>query len=340
MGGGMIPRSMVGHGISADLAHRFAPSLVAPDALERQIAVDQANVSVVVGEAVVVTWLRRPVPAPHRAVTLMEHLAEVGFVETPPLLGAHHVDGKVTAILTGYLPESLDGWDWYVDFLTSELDDGGGVRSVGIAARLGSLAARLHLALATPTRVLPLPVGWASAAAEHARAVALCDAALAMTEGEAGARLRARAARIRAAIDTLVTVGEVDVQHIHGDLHVGQVLRSRGALFLTDFDGNPVTAGSPMRSTMVDLASLVQSVDHVGRVVAKRRPDLSDGVESFLVDALPTLITAYGKAAPVHDGLLAALRTVQELHEYVYAARQLPHWGYVADAAMCALHPE
>jgi maltokinase len=340
---GMGEQAVAG-GLSARVAHRLAPDVVAADAPERPLAVDEGYVSVVVGEAVVVKWLQPPAPAPHRAVMLMEHLAEVGFVETPPLHGADVVDGNTVAIVTGYLPESYDGWTWYVDLLTTELDGGGDIRAVGIAARLGSLAARLHHALATPTRVLPLPVEWADASAEHARGCTLLDAALSLTAGEAGVRLRQREGRIRATIDTLADFGDVDVQHIHGDLHVGQVLRSRDALLVTDFDGSPVTAcpgrpGGGMRSAMVDLASLAQSVDHVGRVVAKRRPDLAYAVDEFLAEAVPTVISSYARAAAVDERLLDALRTVQELHEYVYAAMHLPRWGYVPDAAMAALHP-
>jgi len=53
-------------GSSAALAQRVAGVLVTDGMTERPITVDQTNHSVVVGESVVVKWLRTPSPPPHR----------------------------------------------------------------------------------------------------------------------------------------------------------------------------------------------------------------------------------------------------------------------------------
>ena len=83
--------------------------------IERPITVDQTNYSVVVDEAVVVKWLRPPVPVPHPGVELIRHLTAAGFDEMPGYVGVDERDGMVHAIVTAYLPGALDGWDWYVD---------------------------------------------------------------------------------------------------------------------------------------------------------------------------------------------------------------------------------
>jgi maltokinase len=128
---------------------------------------------------------------------------------------------------------------------------------------------------------------------------------------------------------------------IHGDLHAGQFLRGGDIMLVTDFDGNPLqdvdgraVAQSPLR----DVASMMQSLVHVGAVVVKRRrPDRHDDVERFNRAAVAAALDAYRAVHVVDDRLLRAFRVAQELHEYAYSIHHLPHWRYVADAALPAL---
>ncbi len=78
---------------------------------------------------------------------------------------------------------------------------------------------------------------------------------------------------------------------VRGDLHVGQVLRhpdaptGRGptagtpaSYAVVDFDGNPVLAAAERvrrRPAAVDVAGMMASPDHVGRVVLHRGPVLA-----------------------------------------------------------------
>ena len=72
----MATVSSVTPGASIELAARL---LGRPCSVERPITVDQTNYSVVVDEAVVVKWLRPPVPVPHPGVELIRHLAAAGL---------------------------------------------------------------------------------------------------------------------------------------------------------------------------------------------------------------------------------------------------------------------
>ena len=109
-------------------------------------------------------------------------------------------------------------------------------------------------------------------------------------------------------------------------------------MLITDFDGNPLQdqgrralAQSPLR----DVASMVQSIEHVGAVVVKRRrPDRQHEVDDFTRAATQAALAAYSCVHPVDDDLLLAFRVAQELHEYAYSIHHLPHWRYVADAAL------
>jgi maltokinase len=320
---------------------------VATDAPERVISTDQVNHTLLVGaglmgHAVVVKWLMPPAPLPHRGAEVLAHLSEVGFTDMPRFLGTHEHNGRVEAMLSQYIPHAREGWDWYVEELTERP-----AAALATAARLGALAARLHRALATPSSIIPTPVITGTLDGEARRGEALLDEALGCTAGEAGERLAARATLVRAAISALHHVGPVPVQPIHGDLHAGQFLRSGDTIVVTDFDGNPLIDPVEQRrprSTLVDLAGLLQSIDHVGRMVVKRNPRRAADVEVWIGAAIDAAHDAYRAewpegVAPRHDEALTALRAVQELHEFVYAARALPVWLYVPDAALSAMFP-
>jgi maltokinase len=77
---------------------------------------------------------------------------------------------------------------------------------------------------------------------------------------------------------------------------------------------------------------------HVGAVVVKRRrPDRADDVDRFARAATTAALESYAATHCVDDELLLAFRVAQELHEYAYAIHHLPHWRYVADAALPSL---
>ena len=83
---------------------------------------------------------------------------------------------------------------------------------------------------------------------------------------------------VRAAFDEIPDGGPV--LRVHGDLHVGQVLRAGAAPYdyrLTDFDGNPVVAPAERireQPAAVDVAGMAQSFTHAGIVTRKHNPDL------------------------------------------------------------------
>lgn len=336
-------------GASAEVAGRHWPGTrLRGD--ERPVTVDQTNRSVIVDDLVVVKWLVPPVPQPHPGARLLAHLAEVGFDEMPPFLGTEERDGEVVAVLTGFVAGALDGWDWLVDEVTGWLrGDHGDEVPTQSAVRVGALAARLHVALATPSTVIPRPVGTGRSEPLHARMVQLLDRALSVVGGEGADCLEPRAARVRDAMAPLGDLGPITVQPVHGDLHVGQLLRSGSTLVVTDFDGNPVAGAThafDSQPAAMDVASLVQSVDHVGRVAARRVPEHADRAARFACEGAERCLQAYrdelarlDHAHLLDERLLGPLRVAQELHELVYAALHLPRWAYVPIAALTEMFP-
>ncbi|WP_162795619.1 phosphotransferase, partial [Nonomuraea lactucae] len=230
--------------------------------------VDQTNYSVVVGDQVVVKWLTTPAPMPHPTPDVFAHLVRAGFEDTaPPYAALTRADksGEVLlALVTGYLPQARDGWEWCVD----EAEAG----RTGFAADLGRLAADLHLALSTFPRSDGDRTRDPSLREAGARAEGALLEALGLTGGEDGAWLASRAADLRHELEPLARPITSPLIRIHGDLHVGQILRWRDGYAVIDFDGNPtVTRASPYQPAARDVAQLATSLEHVAQVAISRR---------------------------------------------------------------------
>ena len=325
---------------------------------ERAIDVDQSNESVVVGEHAVVKLYPLTAPGPQPGLELPVHLAEAGFDRIPTPIGAvTWIDDEdeevLVATASAYLPDARDGWSWYLERLLAWLDgETDEAAALAPAREVGALTAGLHAALATPTSVLPEPVhlvGPGMLGSWRERAMATLDEALALTGGPEGERLRAVADRARAELDPFDELPGTVAMRIHGDLHVGQFLRWDQGLAVADFDGNPMAPVAERRaleSPMRDLAALVRSVDHLGRIAHRRRDGRDDDIERWIATSIAAVTEAYWEElaargrADLFDGrLLRPFEVAQEAHEFVYAARFLPRWRYVPDLAIAAMFP-
>ncbi|MGP3918910.1 hypothetical protein [Nonomuraea sp. 10N515B] len=317
--------------------------------------VDQTNYSVVVEEKVVVKWLTPPVPLPHPTPEIFAHLVEAGFNDTAPPYAAltGPVDGRecLLALVTGYLPEARDGWEWCVD----EAEAG---RTV-FAADLGRLAADLHLALATlphaptsphrPTAGAAAdPSAGAATGRTAARAEAALDEALDVTDGEDGRWLATRAGHLRRELARLHRPITTPRIRIHGDLHVGQILKWRDGYAVIDFDGNPtVTDADPHQPAARDVAQLTTSLEHVAQVAIKRRGLPPEEAASWAAKARAIMLTAYkarlaarNRPDLLDETLIRPFEVEQECRELIYAARHLPRWRYAPMGVLHTWYPE
>jgi maltokinase len=171
-----------------------------------------------------------------------------------------------------------------------------------------------------------------------------------LTEGSDGEEVRARLPAMMAALAALSDAVGTPAQRVHGDLHVGQVLRWREGLAVIDFDGNPAvdpaTAALPQPAAR-DVAGMLRSLDHVGRIVDKQtgRRDHAE-LERWIERSRRRFLSAYrrvladaGRADLLDERLLPAFEVEQECRELVYAARFLPRWRYAPMAALRAMLP-
>jgi maltokinase len=294
---------------------RLAPP---PEATgERGVEIDLdggVHSTVVVGERVVVTWTRRTVDAPHPCVLTLQHLAALDFIGVPDVYGmllwrtprGHEVP---VAVATRYLPRSRTGWTWAAELV----DVAAGLRptpapagtppggidltAVELPARLARLVAKLHLALATPSALVPVPTATVDGDAVRAwQAAARADVEAAVrlaVTGPAGGLEPRELPALLAAVEAAGNLAErldagaatVTVQRVHGDLHIGRVLRWTGGLSVVGFDAEPppfdpavaeagpaVAAGDggELAPAARDLARLLASLAEVARVGANR----------------------------------------------------------------------
>ena len=107
---------------------------------------------------------------------------------------------------------------------------------------------------------------------------------------------------------------------------------------MIDFDGNPaLDAGANALRQPVerDLAQMLSSLDHVGRIVAKQSSGTAgDAIGGWIARTRREFLAAAGGSPdPV---LLAAFEVEQECRELVYAARFLRRWQYAPLATLRA----
>ena len=332
---------------------RFTVHAWAPPAAvgERAINVDQTNESVIVGDAAVVKWATHLQEGPHPAPRRLEVMRANGFRFMPTAWGLitwspDGADETLVVNVDEYLPGAVDGWTWAVDLVADAVRDGtpGPVRSA--ATDVGTVVAELHSALAgTASTASAADAGrWRDAA------FATLKDARALASPQLREVIDARQGEVEQMLATLGGLVGCPVIEGHGDLHVGQVLRCAGRFVVTDFDGNPVLP--PQQRVLpipaaLDVAGMTQSLAHVA-IVARRHNDLDaaglaavDVAErQAFLDAYARHLAALGHADLYDPAPLRAFRLQQVLREAVYAAKHLPHWMYVPEAALPALLDE
>lgn len=327
-----------------------------PSGAVRTIDVDQSNDSVIIDDSVMVKWQLDAVesPAPARLLAL------AGTGITPDLravvrwrAGDDRVVGGDRTVMTAadYLPGAQDGWTWAVDLVRAHAL-GSAVDAIEPFAVIGEMTARMHVALAaggvdTWDRTALGQV--------HAACRADLDEAVRIIDGEEGARLSARVDAVGAGMDALADIDSTPIIDIHGDFHIGQVLRVPDgdgySYAFVDFDGNPVLppAERMLRQPAArDVAGMLASIDHVARVVNYRTEGLdprpaviwiAHAQDAFLA-AYQGVLTAAGQRSLLDDRLLRPFVLNQECREFVYSARHLPHWRYVPDAVLTEMFPD
>ena len=209
-------------------------------------------------------------------------------------------------------------------------------RAASSAARLGTAAREIHVALAAigsaPVR-RPERVAWFTDGQD------LLSRALELTAGRAeGALLERWAPRLWLTMAAHGVKAVGPVQPVHGDFHLGQILRSKdGRYWVIDFEGEPdrpLAERLCWRSPVWDVATMLRSFANSSPMVARRRAADPAVLQSFVAEARAAFLDSYG---PVDPALLLAFEAAKACHEVAYASVYLPEWFDVAWRSLEAL---
>jgi maltokinase len=310
------------------------------------LSAEQSNTSLVYGDDAIMKVFRRLEPGLNPDIEIHAKLCELGGRHVARLLG--YVTAKLDdpaqledqqwslAMLQEFLTTATDGWQLATNSvrdLMAEADlhaDEAGGDFAGEAHRLGVATAEVHADLATAFATSQL--SRAELADRAAAMNARLDSALVevpeLVEVEPGLR--------QAYADFAELAEPVTAQRIHGDLHLGQVLRTSHRWVVLDFEGEPAkpitdrqAADSPIR----DVAGMLRSFDYAARhqlIDIGSTPQSEFRANEWAERNRTAFCAGYaegGGADPAEAAmLLRAFEADKAVYEAVYEARNRPHW--------------
>ena len=324
----------------------FHPAGVAylPEGLPGDIiSGEQSNTSLIYGETAIMKLFRRLEPGLNPDVEVHDALRATQNPHIAPLLGHVEIDGPggdapgesaTVAFVQSFVPNASDGWrlatssvrDLYAE-ADLHADEVGG-DFAGEAERLGEATASVHRDLAQVLPTAEVGPDWYAEVA--AQLTARLDAATAIVPelAEHADGLRGLYASVAGLTGPLV------VQRVHGDLHLGQVLRTATGWIVLDFEGEPARSLSARReldSPLRDVAGMLRSFDYAARHMLVEQP--GDPQRAYRAQEWADRNRAAFRAGYTGAGgtdpsgpLLTAFEADKAVYECVYEARNRPHW--------------
>lgn len=299
--------------LRAWLAAADGPGIAADPSTARMISGEQSNTSVILGGGILKV-LRTVAPGENPDVDVPRHLVSVGWPNVPAPLawlqatwpGAH--EPGYLGVLSAFVDSAQDGFELACDYARR------GEPFVGPATDLGTVTLGMHAALVSAYGVMP------SGTEEVARSVEN-RFAWALSAVPRLARFADGVAEVVADVRALPSAPPR--QRVHGDLHLGQVLRSHETWFITDFEGEPLAPLDQRTKpdlAVRDVAGLLRSIDYAAAVGG-----LTGGAaQEWATQARDGLLAGYG--LDEHATLVRALELDKTLYEAVYESRNRPTW--------------
>ncbi len=310
------------------------------------LTAEQSNTSLVFGDAAIMKVFRRLEPGLNPDIEIHAALGKLGGRHLARLLGyvTANLDGPAQpdgqqwslAMLQEFMTTAADGWQLAtssVRDLMAEADlhaEEAGGDFAAEAHRLGVASAEVHADLATAfgTSQLSRAELGERADAMNARLDAALREVPELAEVESGLR---QAYTDFAGLDQPVTA-----QRIHGDLHLGQVLRTSHRWVVLDFEGEPAksisdrqAADSPIR----DVAGMLRSFDYAARhqlIDVGSTPQTEFRANEWAERNRHAFCAGYAEGGGTDPSeaavLLRAFEADKAVYESVYEARNRPHW--------------
>jgi maltokinase len=304
------------------------------------VGAEQSNTSVIFGEEYILKLFRRIAPGLNPDLEITRALADAGCEHIVPPYGYLETDlaGQPTTLglLQPFLRSATDGWalaTTSIRDLYAEGDLHAGEVGGDFAAeseRLGQATAEVHrmLAATLPSRTAPPEELAALVAQMNARLDDAVKVARGLAPFEQG---------IRAVYDQLgQTPKPQPVQRIHGDFHLGQVMRTPDGWVLFDFEGEPtrpLVERTALMSPLRDVAGMLRSFDYAARYLLADQPSapqLAYRAAEWAERNREAFCDGYAEGAGADPRAEAALLRAFELdkavYEVVYETRNRPSW--------------
>ncbi|MGC0330298.1 maltokinase [Streptomyces sp. SAI-170] len=344
--------------------HRVADADIPAGLTPHVMTAEQSNTSIAFGDKLMLKVLRRLQPGPHPELEMLTALRRAGDVPSAhPLAWMQTSDafaaGRTTlAILQQFVPSQGDGWALATreaaECITGECASvapfGGFAEE---AHALGRATAQVHTALAQQLDSRHLAADEIGAlAAELTRRL---DEAV-----DAVPQLVPFAKQLRDIHRDLHGIAArghpLLVQRVHGDLHLGQVLRAKDGWVLIDFEGEP---GHPLEErrrlqpAVRDVAAMLRSFDYAAHhaltevlgappgaqaQTGLKGSKLARRASAWAVHNRRAFSAGYAQAGGVDPRcapvLLRAFEADKAVYEAVYEARNRPEWLAIPLAAV------
>jgi maltokinase len=232
----------------------------------RPVTAEQSNSSVIYEDRLILKVFRRLNPGRNPDAEVTTALDRVGFNHIAAPLAVWHRGDLDLAVLQPFLAGGTEGWALALASLRDYYAAGGDPAAAGgdfasESERMGEMTGRMHVALAEAFEVEQgPPAEWAAAMKEH------LDVVAPRSPWRAG---------VTAAFTGLARLTEAGKAiRVHGDYHLGQVMRIETGWFVLDFEGEPTRSlEERTRSTspLKDVAGMLRSLHYAASVALHER---------------------------------------------------------------------